>query len=380
METKSKLHVGLLFGGNSSEHDVSKRSAHNIYDAMDKDRYDVSLFLLTRDGFVLSDAASRRVFDGEDELTVATEEQAKVDASNPLAPIWNLSQAKDIDVFFPIIHGNLGEDGTIQGLFRLLKKPYVGSGVLASAVAFDKDLTKQVLTAHGIRNTKYLVLTPENRDDFDYATVQAKLGDNVFIKPANQGSSVGIHKAGNEKEFDDGIADAFRYDYKVLVEQTIDGPEEVEISILGNEKPQASKLGAIRVPDSDVFYDYNNKFVDASGVTFEVPVKLSADLTAEITQMGLDTYAALGLKGMARIDYLVSKDGVPYVGEVNTLPGFTNISLYPQLWEASGISYADLIDQLIQLGLDEFKRQDQLAYDFIPLSDHSAASTYKPKN
>ncbi|WP_125581318.1 D-alanine--D-alanine ligase family protein [Levilactobacillus cerevisiae] len=380
METKSKLHVGLLFGGNSSEHDVSKRSAHNIYDAMDKSRYDVSLFLLTRDGFVLSDTASRRVFDGEDELTVAAEELTKVDASNPLAPIWNLSQAKDIDVFFPIIHGNLGEDGTIQGLFRLLKKPYVGSGVLASAVAFDKDMTKQVLTAHGIRNTKYLVLTPDNRDDFDYASVQAKLGANVFIKPANQGSSVGIHKAGNEKEFDDGIADAFRYDYKVLVEQTIDGPEEVEISILGNEKPQASKLGAIRVPDSDVFYDYNNKFVDASGVTFEVPVDLPADLTAEITEMGLQTYAALGLKGMARIDYLVSKDGVPYVGEVNTLPGFTNISLYPQLWQATGISYADLIDRLIQLGLDEFNYQDELAYDFIPLDDHSAASTYKPKN
>ena len=379
MDTKAKLHVGLLFGGNSSEHDVSKRSAHNIYDAMDKTRYDVSLFLLTRDGFVLSDAASRRVFDGEDEATVAAEEQAQVDATNPLAPIWNLSQAKDIDVFFPIIHGNLGEDGTIQGLFRLLKKPFVGSGVLASATAFDKDMTKQVLTTHGIRNTKYVVITPENRDDYDYATVQEKLGTNVFIKPANQGSSVGIHKAGNEQEFNEGLADAFRYDFKILVEETIAGPEEVEISILGNEQPQASKLGAIRVPESDVFYDYNNKFVDASGVTFEVPVELPAELTTEITTMGLRTYAALGLKGMARIDYLVSQDGVPYVGEVNTLPGFTNISLYPQLWQASGISYADLIDQLIDLARDEFKVQDELAYDFIPLDDNSAASTYKPK-
>ncbi|WP_423790424.1 D-alanine--D-alanine ligase family protein [Levilactobacillus namurensis] len=376
---KNKLHVGLLFGGNSSEHDVSKRSAHNIYDAMDKTHYDVSLFLLTRDGFVLSDAASRRVFNGEDEGTVAAEEQAKVDASNPLAPIWNLSQAKDIDVFFPIIHGNLGEDGTIQGLFRLLKKPYVGSGVLASATAFDKDRTKQVLTANGIRNTKYVVVTPANRDHYDYATVQAKLGTDVFIKPANQGSSIGIHMATNQQEYIDGMADAFRYDYKVLVEETIAGPEEVEISILGNEQPQASKLGAIRVPKQDVFYDYNNKFVDASGVTFEVPVKLDDQLTQEITDMGLKTYAALGLTGMARIDYLVSKDGVPYVGEVNTLPGFTNISLYPQLWEASGISYADLIDRLIDLAIAEFNRQDQLAYDFIPLSDNSAASTYQPK-
>ncbi|WP_061776812.1 D-alanine--D-alanine ligase family protein [Levilactobacillus senmaizukei] len=379
METKTKLHVGLLFGGNSSEHDVSKRSAHNIYDAMDKSRYDVSLFLLTRGGFVLSDAASRRVFDGEDEAAVATEELSKVDRSNPLAPIWNLSQAKDIDVFFPIIHGNLGEDGTIQGLFRLLKKPFVGSGVLASAVAFDKDMTKQVLTTHGIRNTKYLVLTPDNRDRYDYAMVQEKLGTNVFIKPANQGSSVGIHKASNAKEYIEGISDAFRYDYKVLVEQTIDGPEEVEISILGNEDPKASRLGAIRVPKSDVFYDYNNKFVDASGVTFEVPVELSDNLTAEITSMGLEAYKALGLKGMARIDYLVSKDGVPYIGEVNTLPGFTNISLYPQLWQATGISYTDLIDRLIGLAQDEFEVQDELAYDFIPLDDNSAASTFKPK-
>ncbi|KRO03566.1 D-alanyl-alanine synthetase A [Levilactobacillus paucivorans] len=380
MEKKTKLHVGLLFGGNSSEHDVSKRSAHNIYDAMDKSHYDVSLFLLTRSGFVLSDAASRRVFDGEDEATVAAEELTKVDSSNPLAPIWNLSQAKDIDVFFPIIHGNLGEDGTIQGLFRLLKKPFVGSGVLASATSFDKDLTKQVLTTHGIQNTKYVVITPENRNENDYETIKAKLGANVFIKPANQGSSVGIHKATNATEYDEGLADAFRYDFKVLVEETIAGPEEVEISILGNEKPQASRLGAIRVPESDVFYDYNNKFVDASGVTFEVPVDLPADLTTEITTMGLRTYAALGLKGMARIDYLVSKDGVPYVGEVNTLPGFTNISLYPQLWQASGISYADLIDRLIQLALDEFDYQGELAYDFIPLDNASAASTYKPKS
>lgn len=376
---KNKLHVGLLFGGNSSEHDVSKRSARNIYDAMDKTRYAVSLFLLTRDGFVLSDAASRRVFDGEDEAQVAAEEQAQVDPANPLAPIWNLSEAKDIDVFFPIIHGNLGEDGTIQGLFRLLKKPYVGSDVLASATSFDKDRTKQVLTANGIRNTKYVVVTPANRENYDYATVKAQLGQDVFIKPANQGSSVGIHKASNEQEYLEGLEDAFRYDYKVLVEETIAGLQEVEISILGNEHPQASKLGAIRVPEKDVFYDYNNKFVDASEVTFEVPVKLPEKLTTEITTMGLQTYVALGLKGMARIDYLVSKDGVPYVGEVNTLPGFTNISLYPQLWEASGISYTELIDRLIDLALAEFKRQDQLAYDFVPLDNHSAASTYKLK-
>lgn len=367
METQKKIHVGMLFGGNSSEHDVSKRSAHNIYDAMDKNKYDVDLFLLTKDGIVLSDAATRRVFDGEPEDQVVAEEMPKLDMSDPLAPIKNLALAKDIDIFYPVVHGNLGEDGTLQGLFKLLKKPYVGSGVLASAASFDKDITKQILTHHQIQNTKYVVVTPENREQMTYAYLQAHVGDHLFIKPANQGSSVGIHKAENEQEYLDGLADAFKYDYKILVEESIDNPREVECSILGNEDPKASKLGAIDVPKTDTFYDYNNKFVDASGVTFELPVELPADLTQRIQQMSLDAFKALGLKGMARVDFLVSEDGEPYLGEINTLPGFTNISLYPKLWEVSGISYTDLIDQLIQLGFDEFKRQSEIHYDFVAL-------------
>ncbi|PWF99544.1 D-alanine--D-alanine ligase family protein [Levilactobacillus bambusae] len=379
MQSEKKLHLGLLFGGNSSEHDVSKQSAHNIYDALDRDRYEVSLFLMTRDGFMMSDAASRRVFDGEPEEVVVEEEMAKLDRSNPLAPIQNLADAKDIDVFFPIIHGNLGEDGTIQGLLRLLQKPYVGSGIMASAMSFDKDQTKQMLTMHDIRNTKYVVITPENRDEWDYNRIQEELGDLVFIKPANQGSSVGIHKVTSEQEFIDGLADAFRYDYKILVEEAIEGPREVEISILGNTDPSASQLGAIVVPKEDAFYTYDNKFVDASQVEFDVPVDLPAELTAEITDMGMRAYKVLGLRGMARIDFLVSAAGIPYLGEVNTLPGFTNISLYPQLWEASGISYTDLIDDLIEFAIQEFDAQKKLAHDFVSLDANSAAATYKRK-
>jgi D-alanine-D-alanine ligase len=367
METQKKIHVGMLFGGNSSEHDVSKRSAHNIYDAMDKNKYEIDLFLITKNGIVLSDAATRRVFDGEPEDQVVAEEMPKLDMSDPLAPIKNLTLAKDIDIFYPVVHGNLGEDGTLQGLFKLLKKPYVGSGVLASAASFDKDITKQILTHHHIQNTKYVVVTPENRDQMTYAYLQAHVGDHLFIKPANQGSSIGIHKAENEQEYLDGLADAFKYDYKILVEESIDNPREVECSILGNENPKASKLGAIDVPKTDTFYDYNNKFVDASGVTFELPVELPADLTKRIQQTSLDAFKALGLKGMARVDFLVSEDGEPYLGEINTLPGFTNISLYPKLWEVSGISYTALIDQLIQLGFDEFKRQSDIHYDFVAL-------------
>ncbi|TPR39364.1 D-alanine--D-alanine ligase family protein [Apilactobacillus micheneri] len=364
----NKTHLALLFGGDSSEHDVSKRSAHNIYDAMDKEKYDISLFLLTKKGIILSNEASHRVFNGEPEDDVVKEEMSKLDFSDPLAPIKNLSEVKDIDVFFPIIHGNLGEDGTIQGLLRLLHKPYVGSGILESAMGFDKDITKKMLNLANVRNTNYQLITPDNKDEWSYAKLQAKFGDVIFLKPANQGSSVGIHKITNEQEFEDGLKDAFRYDYKILAEQSINGPEELEISILGNEKPIASKLGAIRVPKQDKFYTYDNKFVDASQVIFDIPVDVSTELSDEITDMALRAYKALGLKGMARIDFLVSKDDVPYLGEVNTLPGFTNISLYPQLWESSGISYTELIDRLIDLAYAEFDRQANIIHDFKPLS------------
>ncbi len=362
-----KLHIALLFGGNSSEHDVSKRSAHNIYDALDKDKYDVSLFMFTKDGILLNNEDSQKIFDGQPEDQVVNEAYRKMDLSSPLAPIMALNEQEEIDFFFPVIHGNLGEDGTIQGLFKLLNKPYVGSNISASAMAFDKDLTKKIITQAGIRNTPYVLVTPENRADYSWGRIEEQLGNLTFIKPAKQGSSVGIHRVTNAEEYEAALNDAFKYDYKVLVEQGIDRPQEVEISILGNEHPIASKLGAVRVPEDDLFYDYENKFVDASGVVFELPVKLPQYLVDEITDMALKAYKALGMKGLARIDFLVDSNNVPYLGEPNTLPGFTNISLYPQMWEVSGISYSELIDRLIQLGLEEFERNSKIKYDFRKL-------------
>ena len=365
--TEKKLHVALLFGGNSSEHDVSKRSAHNIYDGMDKDKYDVSIFMFTKDGILLDNEASQRIFDGEPEDQVVQEAYQKMDLDAPLAPIAALSTVKEIDFFYPVIHGNLGEDGTVQGLFRLLKKPYIGSGIASSAMSFDKDLTKRILNQAGIRNTKYLLVTPQNKDQYSWSRIKEELGDLVFVKPAKQGSSVGIHKVDTEEEYETAMKDAFTYDYKVLVEAGIKNPREIEISILGNENPIASKLGGIRVPEGDEFYDYENKFVDASGVVFDLPVIVDDDLAKEITDMALKAYEALGMKGMARIDFLVDEDGVPYLGEPNRLPGFTNISLYPQMWNISGISYSELIDRLIQLGIEEFEHEGQLRYDFKAL-------------
>lgn len=364
-----KLNVALLFGGNSSEHDVSKRSAQNIYDAMDKDKYNVSVFMFTKNGFLLGNKDSLRIFNGEDEDQVVAEATKDVDWSNPLANVANLAEVKDVDVFYPVIHGNMGEDGTVQGLFRLLNKPWIGSGITSSGISFDKDLTKQLLTLHGIRNTKYEVITPQTRANFSYDQLSAKLGKTLFVKPARQGSSVGIHKVDNAADFDDAVKDAFRYDYKVMVEECINNPREVECSVLGNVDIKASKLGAVDVPAGDAFYDYNNKFVDASGVVFELPVELPEALTKEIQQMAMDAFRVLDNRGLARMDFLVDENGVPYFGEANTLPGFTNISLYPQLWEVSGISYADLIDRLIQLAIDEFDANAKLHYDFEALGD-----------
>ncbi|KRN44871.1 D-alanine--D-alanine ligase family protein [Limosilactobacillus ingluviei] len=366
---KDKLHVALLFGGNSSEHDVSKRSAHNIYDAMDKEKYDVKLFMFTKDGILIDDEASRRIFDGEPEDQVVQEAYAKMDLDSPLAPIKVLEAAGPIDFFYPVIHGNLGEDGTVQGLFRLLKKPYIGTGIAGSAMAFDKDLTKRILDHAGIRNTPYILLTPDNRADYPWHRIEEELGGLVFVKPAKQGSSVGIHKVTSAAEYDAALADAFGYDFKVLVEQGLDHPREIEISILGNEEPIASKLGGISVPEGDDFYDYNNKFVDASGVVFDLPVPTSDKLREEITTMALKAYKALDLKGMARLDFLVDQNDVPYLGEPNTLPGFTNISLYPQMWKISGIDYSELIDRLIQLGIEEFNHNNEISYSFKSLGE-----------
>ena len=379
MDSKKKLHIALFFGGNSSEHDVSKRSAHNIYDALDKDKYEVSVFMFTKQGFLLGNKDSLRIFNGEPEDEVVAEATKDVDFSNPLANIQNLSEVKDVDVFYPVIHGNMGEDGTIQGLFRLLNKPWIGSGIASSANSFDKDLTKQLLTLHGVRNTKYFVVTPETVDEHPYSKAKEELGDVMFVKPARQGSSVGINKVKTEQEYNDAIQEAFRYDYKVMVEEAIKNPREVECSVLGNRNPKYSKLGAVDV-NGDEFYDYNNKFVDASGVVFKIPVDLPEKLTKEIQEMSVKAFKALDNRGLARMDFLVDENGVPYLGEVNTLPGFTNISLYPQLWEVSGIIYSDLIDKLIQLAIDEFNDNAKLHYDFTELGSEKLGKGLLDKN
>ncbi|MDU2152005.1 MAG: D-alanine--D-alanine ligase family protein, partial [Weissella confusa] len=281
-----------------------------------------------------------------------------------------LGEMAEIDLFYPVVYGNLGEDGTLQALFRLLQKPYIGAGTAASAMSFDKDLTKRILNQAGVRNTKYVLLTDQDYQNYTYEGLVKELGTEVlFVKAAKQGSSVGISRVTNAAEFEAGVKDALQYDYKVLVEAALNKPREVFISILGNEQPRASRLGGIVLPEQDVWYDYNNKFVDASGMVFELPVELGDDLEKEITDMALTAYKALGLVGLTRMDFMIDADGTPYLGEPNTLPGFTNISLYPQMWEVSGLSYTNLIDEIINYGLAEFERNAKLSYDFVSLGE-----------
>lgn len=365
-----KLNIAMLFGGNSSEHDVSKRSAHNIYDAMDKEKYNVTIFLISKAGYIMNPQDSWRVFEGEDEDMIVEAAMKELDLNNPLAPIQNLGEMKSIDLFYPVVHGNLGEDGTLQALFRLLQKPFIGAGTSASAMAFDKDLTKRILNQAGIRNTNYVLLTDQTQDDYTFAQLQERLqSDVLFVKAAKQGSSVGISRVTNEAEYQRGLQDALQYDYKVLVEAGLNRPREVFISVLGNEQPRVSKIGGIVLPENDEWYDYNNKFVDASGMVFELPAELPAETIDEIESMALKAYQALGLVGLTRMDFMLDADGVPYLGEPNTLPGFTNISLYPQMWQVSGLGYSELIDEIINYGLAEFERNAKLSYDFVSLGE-----------
>lgn len=368
-----KKHVALVFGGNSSEHDVSKRSAENIYNAiMATGKYDVTLFSIAQNGYFLDPDASRRIFEGEDEQMVVDEFMAKVDEKDPLARIKAISQAGQFDIFFPVLHGNLGEDGTLQGLFRLLNKPFVGAPLRGHAVSFDKVLTKELLTVNGIRNTKYIVVSPESVDNWRWSDVKTQLGDIVFVKAANQGSSVGISRVTNELEYQRALQDSFQYDYKVLIEEAVKGPRELEVGVIGNEKPIVSVIGAHTVPnqgDGDAWYDYSNKFVDNSSVLFEIPAKLTPEVTQEVKDMALKAYQVLDLRGEARMDFLLDENGIPYLGEPNTLPGFTNMSLFPRLWDDTNMDNAQLVDELIQLGFAEFERNAQLSYAFVALGE-----------
>ena len=280
----------------------------------------------------------------------------------PLVQLSGRQTAVAVDVIFPVLHGPFGEDGTVQGLFKLANVPFVGASVLGSAVGMDKDVMKRLLRDAGIRTARFVVLERSASAETEFEDLQHQLGLPFFIKPANLGSSVGIHKVKDKEQFVRAVEDAFRYDSKILIEEFVPG-REIECSVLGNEKPMASLPGEI-IPRHE-FYSYEAKYMDENGAFLEIPAKLPADIIKEVQDIAIKAFKALCCEGMARVDFFLRDNREVVVNEINTIPGFTKISMYPKLWEASGISYADLIDRLIQLALERFEREKKLKTSFL---------------
>ena len=359
-----KIRVGILYGGKSAEHEVSIKSAKNIIDALDKNKYEPVLIGIDKTGRWLSDAGSRLLLKGEKiDKTEANNIVALAAQDNGRVIEISKSEASEaVDVFFPVLHGPFGEDGTIQGLLKLANVPFVGAGVLGSAVGMDKDVMKRLLRDAGIPIAKFLVYKKHELAEISFKKIKKELSLPFFVKPANLGSSVGVSKVRSEEEFKKAIDSAFLYDNKILIEENISG-REIECSVLGNEKPIASLPGEIT--PSHEFYSYEAKYLDENGAELKIPAELSKSTMKNIQKLAIKTFEVLCCEGMARVDFFLTQDGKIIVNEINTIPGFTSISMYPKLWEASGISYSKLIDMLIDLAIERFDRDAKLKTSVI---------------
>ena len=350
---KKKLRVAILFGGRSAEHEISLISARNIAAAMDKKKYRITAIVIDKQGRWFSDKASRFL---RDKSLTRVDLPGRGDSSAVLsgAPLHALAGA---DVVFPVLHGPFGEDGTVQGLLKLANIPFVGAGVLGSAVGMDKDVMKRLLRDARMPIANFLVFDSATKKSISFDRVQRELGLPVFVKPANLGSSVGINKAARPSEFLRAVKEAFRYDNKILIEENISG-REIECAVLGNKDPRASLPGEIIT--GHAFYSYDAKYIDDQGARLLIPAALPAAVTRRVQELSLQAFKVLCCSGMARVDFFLRGKNDVFVNEINTIPGFTAISMYPKMWAASGLSYPRLIDRLIQLALEEFRAQQRL--------------------
>lgn len=354
-----KLQVGLIFGGNSSEYEVSIVSGRNIYKAIDKDKFDVHPIWITNEGYFANEEESFKVLD---DPSYQVENPHKV---NNISNLIELENLPEIDVFFPIVHGNLGEDGVLQGLFRLMNKPFVGDDVLGAAVTMDKEFTKILAQRVGVPVADWISIkrfeyNDKNNDKLDYEKVAEKLGRDMFVKPSNQGSSVGVSHVTNADEYTAALKEAFKYDDKVLVEETVPGTE-VETAVLGNDKPIVAGVGQITNAKGS-FYTYENKYDDNSTSKLQIPADLPQEIIDTVRENARKVYAATECSGMARIDSMLTPGGKVVLTEVNALPGFTNISMYPKLFEEAGVPYSELITRLIEAGMDRFDHKKTLLH------------------
>lgn len=356
--------VGVLFGGRSAEHEVSILSARNVVSALDPARFEPVLIGIAKDGhWVLHDAA---------QLLAAPSDPRQVRLQNVAQPVTLEPRpaggqllgrpALRVDVIFPVLHGPMGEDGTVQGLLELADVPYVGAGVLGSAVGMDKDVMKRLLRCADIPVADFRVI---HRHEFERQPELCcgraqELGFPLFTKPANLGSSVGIRRVASAGELRQAIAHAFEFDRKVLAEAAVTPAREIECAVLGNDEPQASVPGEIIVRHADGFYSYDAKYVDENGASLEIPAKLDAATVRQVQGMAIRAFRVLECAGLARVDFFLRPDGALLVNEINTIPGFTAISMYPKLWEASGVGRVELVSRLVDLALERHAARKQL--------------------
>lgn len=336
---KKKHRVGILFGGKSAEHDISIKSASAIFNHLDRNKYLPSLIYINRDGcwsFI------------EEQCFIEKKCQQKI--SHSFIPWLNSEPMKEesIDIYFPVLHGPNGEDGKIQSLFELSSIPFVGANSLGSALAMDKVLSKTLFQKAGLKTPEFLYFT-ENNPDKILQLVESQLGYPVFVKPASLGSSVGISKARGKRELKIAVKEAFSYENKIIVEKAINA-REIEVAVLGNHDIQVSKPGEL-IPHND-FYDYEDKYL-SNKTQFKIPVKLKKSLEKKIRDMAIRAFKSHFLNGMSRIDFFIeSQTEQIYINEINTIPGFTEISMFPKLWEIEGIPFRDLVTKLIELGFE----------------------------
>ena len=354
-----KIRLGILFGGQSAEHEISLQSAKNIVDAIDRSKYDLTLIGIDRDGLwyqstpstaLPGNTATGLTIDSGTASTLSVvpgKNKTQMIATDPEKSILNETGA--LDVVFPILHGPQGEDGTVQGLLRLANIPFVGSDVLGSAVSMDKDVMKRLLAQADLPIGRYRVYRAHQRPQINYQDIVQTFSLPLYVKPANMGSSVGVSKVKHAEELEAAINTAFEYDQKILIEENIQG-REIEVAVLGNDQPRASIAGEI-IP-VDGFYSFNAKYLDEKGAQLQIPAKLTTDQLSRLQDLAVRVFQTLECSGFARVDFFLTEDDQIFVNELNSIPGFTKISMFPRLWEASGIGYSALIDQLITLAME----------------------------
>jgi D-alanine-D-alanine ligase len=360
-----KKKVAILFGGRSAEHEVSVLSAKNVADALDKTQFELILLGISKQGtwYQFPDVSVfQKIKALTDQNLPAQADPVSLICMKGKAQIFSLESKKTspVDIAFPVLHGTFGEDGCIQGLFKMVNLPFVGCGVLGSSVGMDKEVMKRLLIEAQIPSAKYRVIHSHLPPSFE--TLVHDLGLPFFIKPANAGSSVGVHKIKSKADFAPALKDALLYDHKVLAEEFVEG-REIECSVMGlNQSPKASVAG--EVTPTHEFYSYEAKYLDENGAALQIPAKISALELAQIQKLACQAFRILGCDGLSRVDFFLKKDGKAYLNEINTIPGFTKISMYPKMWEASGVSYQNLITQLIELGFQKYQSEESLMTNY----------------